>query len=232
MSSAEGKASRTTKTTLDQLYGRAPKEPEPLFKPKDVEKAVEQFDPAKHPELKGGEPGAGEPAAAAAGTAARVSLPDMIRDAMKLLKQRGIKGLRPSEYGTRLHAALDEVAASRAAAGELPATWDVLSNERLADIVQLPAEDASLTVREYIEKYGLRERFPGLPQKLLDADLGQIRPDILVRAPNGQKLVWDLTSQLSPQHLAKTEFYAYVIGEAEGGYFRISEDYWRDFVTE
>ncbi len=196
----------------------------PLTK-EEVDKAVEPVDPNKHPELQGNK---GTKARKATATAAQVTgldLPGMVEEATQLLRSRGIKGLPPSQYGTQLHAALREVVDTRA--GEAPANWDVLAEQPLKDVVKIRPQNAQLTVGQYMDAFGLADRFPELRAKFLNTKLGDLKPDLVVRAPNGQKLVWDLTSQLAQEHLAKTMFYAEVIGREEGGLIRISEEYWR-----
>lgn len=198
--------------------------------PEEVDKALDPIDTAKHPHLQGGEGASPVRGAAQVLKVAPLDLPNMVTDAANLLKSRGINGLRPSEYGTKLHAALNEVAQSRA--GEAAGNWEVFSEQKLGDIVKIRPENAGLKVRQYLGKYGLTKQYPKFSEKILDSAIGSIKPDIMVRAPNGQKLVWDLTSELAGEHLAKTMFYAEVVGREEGGLIRVSEDYWRTVPTD
>lgn len=193
---------------------------------KEVDKALEPIDPKKKPELKG-EAGGKSRRAAAAG-AVQLSVEDVVLDAMRLLKRRGLSGgLGPSEYGTRLHAALNEVI--QAKVGTVPKGWDVLANRRLAEVLNIRPQYARMTVSEYVKEWGLTEQYSKLPSKFMGTELGEIRPDIVVKAPNGQKLVWDLTSELNEAHLSKTLFYSEVVGREEGGFIKVGEAYWREF---
>ena len=110
---------------------------------------------------------------------------------------------------------------------EVPGDWEVLTEQKLGDVVKIDPENAKLTVRQYLKKWGLTGQFPKFPKKFLNTRVNNLQPDIVVKAPGGRKLAWDLTSQPTPEHLAKTLFYAEVIGREEGGLIRVSEDYWR-----
>ncbi len=193
--------------------------------PEEIDQAVKPIDPARNPALKGGGPAPRTTkAAAAAAKAAQLDLTGVIQRAMQLLKARKVTGLPPHLYGTKLHAAVREVIEAE---GGGAADWEVIAERRLGDSVALRPESARLTVGQYIKRNGLTGQYPALREDFLNTALAETKPDLLVRAPNGQKLLWDLTSQLEAEHLAKTMFYGQVAGLEEGGMVRISEDYWR-----
>jgi hypothetical protein len=62
----------------------------------------------------------------------------------------------------------------------------------------------------------MTKRYPALPEKFRGTVIKNLKPDVFVRAPNGRALVWDLTSKLDSVHLAKTMFYAELIGRELG----------------
>jgi hypothetical protein len=193
-----------------------------------TEKQIEQaLKPLEEPSAKKPSPNTKEPAVVV--TPVEVKIETAVQDARNLLRRRGVKGLRPSEYGTKLHAALEEVVTTRRAAS--PPGWVVASERRLGELVQLRPRNANISVYKYLEENGLIERFPDLPERYLSPTsspkLSEIQPDIFVRAPSGEKMIWDLGSEISAEHLAKTMFYAEVVGREEGGFIRVAESYWR-----
>jgi hypothetical protein len=150
---------------------------------------------------------------------------DVVAEAAARLKAQGVRGLPPAEYGTKLHAALRQVVLERT--GQSPAGWTVLADEPIGKVLKLRPETVGKTVQEYLRVHGVADRYPGLSQEFRSTLVEALKPDVIVRAPNGQSLVWDLTSKLASDHLAKTMFYAELVGRELGGLIRISESYWR-----
>jgi hypothetical protein len=158
-----------------------------------------------------------------------VKVETAVRDAQALLKKRGVKGLGPTDYGRELHIALEEVVRTNRAAP--PGGWVVASEKRLGELVQLQPRNANMRVYDYLRENGLLERYPNLPRDYLHPTkspvLSRIQPDLYVRAPSGEKMIWDLGSEFSEEHLAKTMLYAEIVAREEGGFIRIAESYWQ-----
>ncbi|GAB3764921.1 hypothetical protein GCM10028796_21020 [Ramlibacter monticola] len=150
---------------------------------------------------------------------------EVVAEGVKRLKAQGVSGLGPREYGTKLHAAVRDIVLERT--GQPANGWTVAAEEQLGKVVKLRPEFADLTVEKYMEVWGMTKRYPALPEKFRGTVIKNLKPDVFVRAPNGRALVWDLTSKLDSVHLAKTMFYAELIGRELGGFFRIAESYWR-----
>jgi hypothetical protein len=205
--------------------GQPKKDPLKNLSEQEIDKALDPLQESKAPQRPGGK---GAPQAAAA-TRVTVHVEDAVAEATQLLKQRGVKGLSPSEYGSKLHAAVSEVIEART--GQPPTGWAVVSEQKLGSIAKLRPENAALTVRQYMAKWGMSDRFPKFPEKFMSTEIQNLKPDLMVRAPDGRTLVWDLTSQLTPEHLSKTMFYTEIIGREQGGFFRIAETYWKKVLS-
>ena len=163
----------------------------------------------------------------AAKTAALTAIPveDIVQEAITILSKRGVKGLHPTKYGTKIAAAVNEILLKRI--GYIPPGWTVGAEQRLGKIIKLSPESAKMTVREYMVKWNITDQYPQLSEKFLGTRIEDLKPDLFVRAPDGRALVWDVTSQPEMRHLSKTMLYSEIIGRELGGLIRISESYWR-----
>lgn len=187
---------------------------------KEIDKALEPLE-GKQPKA----PQKGGGSKKAPPRVPQLAVEDVVAEGVKRLKAQGVSGLGPREYGTKLHAAVREIVLEKT--GQPPAGWTVAADEQLGKVVKLRPKFADLTVQQYMKTWGMTERFPALPEKFRNTVVKNLKPDVYVRAPDGRALVWDLTSKLDSVHLAKTMFYAELIGRELGGFFRISESYWR-----
>lgn len=189
---------------------------------KEVDKALELLNEKKPPKApaKEGRGGKKPPPAVP-----QLAVEDVVAQGVKQLKAQGVKGLHPSEYGSKLHAEVRQIVLQKT--GQPPTGWTVAAEQPLGKVVKLRPQFADKTVEEYMKIYGMTERYPTLPEKFRGTVIKNLKPDVFVRAPNGRALVWDLTSQLDSVHLAKTMFYTELIGREIGGFFRIAESYWR-----
>jgi hypothetical protein len=128
------------------------------------------------------------------------------------LKKKGLSGgVDESVYGTRLHTELRQTAEQRLGR-KLPPGTEFYNDKALAEIAKLSPDEAKLTAAEWLKRNGLPD--PGLSQEVLHqpAGIGSMKPDLAVREPGGVMQVIDLTGQPDPHHLAKTIFYALVLG--------------------
>jgi hypothetical protein len=170
---------------------------------------------------------AGRPGAVTKAVTALPKIPveDVVQEAMMILKKQGVRGLHPREYGTKLAATVKNILIRQA--GVVPPGWIVGAEKRLGEVIKLTASNAKLTVKEYMTKWGMAERYPQFSEKFLSTRIEDLKPDLFVRASNGRALVWDVTSQPEMRHVAKTMFYSEVIGRETNSFLRISESYWK-----
>jgi hypothetical protein len=145
----------------------------------------------------------------------------------------GKKWLPPKEYGTELH----KMAAKLFRAMKLPRGWVAIVDKPLRLSGQLDPAIANMTVREFLElnaPWLLPEPNPGAGKKsysggvtkaLLEKRIGNIEPDLVLVAPDGTRIVWDLAPGLTPDHLAKTLVYSNAVDSA-GGRVQVGETYY------
>lgn len=142
-----------------------------------------------------------------------------VQDVRSILGKRWAR--RP-EFGTRLHAALK----ARLQAMKLPRGWHSQADQPLRNFPGADQRVMRLTVRQWLAEnphlQGLRD---SLPSKVLEQTVGDMKADLLLRGPQGQMTVWDLTSVSQQEHLAKTMLYGHLM-TAEGSMIRFAEMYW------
>ena len=160
-------------------------------------------------------------------TAYPVELEHVVASAIRDLRNElGKTWLPASHFGTRLHA---KVAAHIRA---LPnsAGWWIAAEMPLR---QYPGMRADL-LRKRVKTFFAEEGFHidwlkrSLPASVLNSSIGDIRPDLVVRGPDGVTTVWDLTSREREQHIAKTTLYAHLLAR-DNCLTRIGETYWIKF---
>lgn len=187
----------------------------------EIEKFLSQLDPKKHSKV--------EPQKQGKRKVKYIPLPleNVLQIAMSRLKKQGVKGLPPQEYGTKLAAAVEEVVVELS--GQPTKGWVVAVEKPFRTFAKISRENAILTVEQYMKKYGMTDQFPKLSEKFLRTKIEDLKPDVYVRAPDGQSLVWDVTSQPEARHIAKTMFYTEVLAREMGGLHKIGESYWKKF---
>lgn len=143
------------------------------------------------------------------------------------LKAAGVSGVNPSEYGTMLHAE----AAALFRKMKLPKGWRAVIEQPLGTSGLIDPKIANMTVEEFLENFApwllgkVRRDF--LYNKKNEPQLiKNIAPDLVLVAPDGTKIVWDLTPTHTPEHMAKTLVYAHTI-DPKGGRLQIGETYYR-----
>jgi hypothetical protein len=159
-------------------------------------------------------------------TAYPFKLEDIVRKAMVDLRKELGKAWLPNRlYGTRLHAAVH-----RRLAMVTPASgWEIHAEEPLHAIGGLSPRLLRLSVRSFLDVEGqrldwLRPHVSGQ----LDSRIGDIKPDLFIRAPDGAVTIWDLTSREQQEHLAKTVLYANLL-TSDNQLAHIGETYWLKF---
>jgi hypothetical protein len=201
---------------------------------RDVDRMFEGKEPSKppaaQPEAPVSKPGAPVPKPGASVPApARTTVPigqrvqaavdQGIRDVRTILGKRWAR--RP-EFGTRLHAAVK----ARLQGLRLPRGWRSQADQPLRNFPGADPRVMRLTVRQWFAENphleGLRD---SLPPKILNQVIGDMRADLLVRGPQGQTAIWDLTSISQQEHLAKTMLYGHLMAP-EGAMIRFAETYW------
>ena len=153
-------------------------------------------------------------------------LEDVVREAMAdLRKELGKVWLPNRIYGTRLHAALRR----RLEKVTSPGGWWIAVEQPFRATRLLSPAILNLTVKQYLEGPGghlqwLRPQLSGRLHSLI----GDIKPDLMMRGPDGVTTLWDLTSRENEEHLGKTILYANLISQ-ENRLSRIGETYWLRF---
>ena len=166
------------------------------------------------------------------------SIQKTIEQAITDLKAKiGKKWLLPHIYGTKLH----KVAADLFRGMKLPRGWTALIDQPLRKSGMLDPKIAKMTVREFLEDYApwlipgkalgphvdpAKVKYTtGVPESLLSKKVGDIEPDLILVAPDGTKIVWDLAPSENAEHMAKTIVYANAINTGEGR-VQIGETYY------
>lgn len=151
------------------------------------------------------------------------------RAIQQLRSHLGATWLPAREFGTRLHAVVEYVIRTEfgSAAG-----WTIAAETPMSDLGVL-SKLASLTVADFL---ALRPNLAWLKQSLraemLAKTIGTLRPDLVIKAPGGPLVLWDLTASsgaaAAQEHLAKTILYVQILSE-EGVLVHVGETYWRAF---
>ena len=146
------------------------------------------------------------------------------------LKKIGTKGLLPHIYGTKLHAVVADLFRGM----KLPRGWRAIVDQPLRKSGILDPKFEKMTVRKFLNDNapwlipGDPSKGPsatGVPESLLSKKIGDIEPDLVLIAPDGTKIVWDLAPSENPEHLAKTIVYELAI-DGGGGRAQIGETYY------
>jgi len=197
---------------------------------RSVERGVDEMFEGKEPPKTAKSPKATTPSATPAkptkaprkptvGDALEAEVGKGVQDVRSILGKRWAR--RP-EFGTRLHAALK----ARLQAMKLPRGWRSQADQPLRNFPGADQRVMRLTVRQWFAEnphlQGLRD---SLPPKVLEQTIGDMKADLLLRGPQGQTTVWDLTSVSRQEHLAKTMLYGHLMA-AEGSMIRFAEMYW------
>lgn len=151
-----------------------------------------------------------------------LDLEDIVRESIReLRKELGKQWLSNRMFGVRLHA----LVAGRLQAIRPVDGWYVGAEQPVRAIPFAPREILELRVLDFLEGAGMhmyRDEVARLTRP--GAKVGDLRPDLVVRAPNGVLTIWDLTSQQG-DHAVKTLLYAHVF-ESLGQLTHIGETYW------
>ena len=156
------------------------------------------------------EPGAAiptEPGRPLGVTAAEVE--DAVVEAQQRVTQKHQGGHGPRKYGTFVHTEVREAAESKLGHTLDPSTT-FYNDATLATIKGMPADEASLSVRDWLRQRGLPD--PGLSTELLEQKIGIMKPDLVFREPGSRFQMIDVTSRPRREHLAKSILYTMVLG--------------------
>jgi hypothetical protein len=155
-------------------------------------------------------------------------LEDVVRGAIAdLRKELGKVWISSNSiYGTRLHAALRQ----RLAKVTSPTGWSIVVDSTIRSMGLVSADLLSLTVEQYLNGPGAHLDWlrPQLTSELLHSRIGDIKPDLMMRGPDGVTTIWDLTSRERDEHVAKTLLYANLLSR-DNHLTRIGETYWLKF---
>jgi hypothetical protein len=147
-----------------------------------------------------------------------IEIQTAIRDAIKEIKDSGIRSPTNAAYGTRLHAALARILRIR----QLPADVAIEVEKPLSDFANLPDK----LVRDWLNDEGQAYAWllGALSPKLLDTNIRNLKIDAYL-STGDHSITFDLTSRESTRHLAKTMLYAALLAR-EGKISRVQEYYW------
>jgi hypothetical protein len=107
--------------------------------------------------------------------------------------------------------------------------WQIDSEQPLRGIAGIPAGLLDVSVGDYLGGNGQHLSWlrPHL-SALLESKIGDIKPDLFIRAPDGVVTIWDLTSREREEHVAKTVLYANLL-TGDNELARVGETYWLQF---
>lgn len=175
-----------------------------------------------------------KPGAAAGATAAGEAvltveaLEELVAAAVAELGE--VPGMNNSVRGTRLHTIFSRLVQERFPHSGL----HLVSETELRAFARLPAGILDMPIKEYVTRTpGLmayeRELSPLFQsRKTREIRLiGDLTPDLVVRAP-GQLVVFDLTSVVVREHMAKDLLYTHLLRES-GEIARVGESYWLQY---
>jgi hypothetical protein len=143
-------------------------------------------------------------------------------------QQLGRRWASNPEFGTRLHAEVTrQLNAQGGARG-----WNITTNQALRTFGNLPAGTADMTVAAYLQANPHLSWLRGsLSDRVLNSTVGDLRPDLAAQGPGGRRLLWDLTSRSSEEHLAKSTLYSHILSQ-DNTMTRTAETYWIDPNTD
>lgn len=155
---------------------------------------------------------------------ASIDLDDIVRKSIHALRtELGKQWLSNRLFGIRLHTHVSQ----RIERIQPLQGWYIAAETPVRAIPFVRRELLDQTVLDYLTGAGAgmhmyRDEVARLTRS--GAKVGDLRPDLVVRPPDGSLVVWDLTSQQG-DHLIKTMLYAQVL-TALGQHTRIGETYW------
>ena len=194
---------------------------------KDIERLVESIGPVE--EATPGKPKApgARPSKSAPGRGkSKASWPTLTQDinaavtkAMaKLRKTLGKQWLEPWIYGTKLHAEVAEVLRGM----KLPKGWRIVVEQPLRKFGVIKESILKMTVEEFVDLHA-PDLKGELPEKMLKQRIGDLEPDVVLFAPEGNYIVGDVAARSQREHVAKTMLYVQALRQsnvlAQGGEF-------------
>src|SRR5690606_4398751 len=127
----------------------------------------------------------------------------------ELRKELGRTWLPNRVFGVRLHARVHQLME----AARWPPGWLIFAEQPPRAFARLPAGLEDLKVSEYLNRPGPAADYKDQLLRILKPSglIGDARPDLVILAPDGRLVVWDLTSTEREDHLAKTIFYSILL---------------------
>lgn len=108
-----------------------------------------------------------------------------------------------------------------------PSGWEVSVERKMGTITSVPERWLDLTVTEFfeLEENGhLRWLKDQLADSVLRSKVRNLQPDMVLQGPSNQTIIWDLGSQESTSHLAKTLLYIHLLNGQGMSY--VWESFW------
>ncbi|MFF3650951.1 hypothetical protein ACFYXV_20220 [Streptomyces sp. NPDC002181] len=216
---AAGAAAKGTSVISKAEVVKALEEGERFFTPAEVEELAKVLDEAEQR----------VPATPPAGAAAAVLSVDVLEELVaRAIAEVGADIPSLAVRGTNLHSAFSRLVRRRFPGSGLT----VISETNLRNFARLPASVLDMPIETYVKSTpGLAELeqqlSPLFTGKLGVRLIGDLRPDLVVRAP-GRMVVFDLTGTQKIEHMAKNLLYTHVLREAGEAAF-VGETYWRHF---
>jgi len=153
-----------------------------------------------------------------------VKLEAIVQQAVaELRKELGRAWLPNSIFGTRLHAKVRELMN----AAKWPSGWNIFVEEPIKMFAKLPAPLLNRTVGAYLDEQGPPAHLKPSLSRVLDRNgrIGDLKPDLVITAPDGRMIVWDLTSREREEHVAKTLLYTILL-TPDNHLTHVGETYW------
>lgn len=148
----------------------------------------------------------------------------VVREALEELQKMKVKPKSRHEIGTFLHKAVERQLLKLS----LPKGWKVFVERPLKEIMRLSKKTSEMKVSEFLSKNPhIEEIFSKLSTSVKNQKVGNMQPDLIIKAPDGSYIVWDLTSQPIQSHISKTSLYAHILAQ-DNILAHIGETYWLD----
>jgi hypothetical protein len=148
-----------------------------------------------------------------------VDFKQALKDAWKELRSEvSTKGMGPSQLGTRLHAAMARVLKSE----KLPTGWRMAVEEPIGNAGGAGAQTVRQWLRGRGNPHGLLDE---LPKKVLEQEVRNLKPDLVMWEGRSHMFLWDLTSSSKAEHVAKTLLYGEILAK-DNVLVQVMETYW------
>lgn len=160
-------------------------------------------------------------------------LEKLVLKAIDDLEAMGGRSLNSTEYGSRLGALVNKALRKE---GLQQMGLKRLHVNRTLRTFGISPDIANETIEEFVYKRerwiydDLKHLFEGKRKDgtVYKRKIGNMMPDFMAELPDGNMVIWDLTSKSDAEHAAKTLLYQRIASVAMGGrYMQFTESFWK-----